>query len=108
MALKTIARIIRNNLRATDPVGRYGGEEFIVALPAVGKEQAVQISEKIRKSIEDHQFPNEEVQPDKSLTASLGVATFPQDADNKERLIYLADKALYKAKKEGRNKTRLV
>ena len=81
---------------------RYGGEEFIILLPAIDKNKAIELAEKIRISIEN------EIKLDQikeTITASFGVASFPTDTNDINNIITLADTALYKAKNSGRNKT---
>ncbi|HGY56911.1 MAG TPA: diguanylate cyclase [Caldithrix abyssi] len=103
--LKTIAAILKENIRTTDTVARYGGEEFTVILPHLTKEEAAQIAEKLRKKIEGFNFDLEKPSSQRCpITVSIGVAALPEDADNSRELLMLADKALYKAKKSGRNK----
>jgi diguanylate cyclase (GGDEF)-like protein len=103
--LQKISEILKESSRKTDFVCRYGGEEFAIILPDTAKSQAHLVSEKLRLRIEEYPFEKEEVQPNKNLTLSSGVATFPQDATNKEELISRADSALYEAKKAGRNRS---
>jgi diguanylate cyclase (GGDEF)-like protein len=102
-ALKRIATLIRNNTRAGDVACRYGGEEFVVILPDTGKQQALQVAERIRKMVEKEIFPGEEVLPSQKLTVSIGVATFPEDGEGKDELIKKADDTMYEAKLRGRN-----
>lgn len=83
-------------------VARYGGEEFAVLLPHCSKHKALQLAEKFRKKIESQELL---LRREKThMTVSIGVAAFPQDGQMKEDIIYKADKALYKAKQEGRNR----
>jgi diguanylate cyclase (GGDEF)-like protein len=83
-------------------VSRYGGEEFSVLLPRCTKAKAVQLAEAVRKKIaEQTLFLRREKM---HITVSIGVASFPQDGQIKEDIIYKADKALYQAKQEGRNR----
>jgi diguanylate cyclase (GGDEF)-like protein len=92
------------NLREIDIAARYGGDEFVIILPQTPKKEAVSIAERIRKKVEKFPFENEAILPGKKLTISLGVATFPEDAEDKDKLINLADKVLYQVKQSGRNK----
>ncbi len=102
-ALKRIATIIRENIRIGDVAARYGGEEFTLILYDAGKDDAKKVAERIRKMLEEEVFTGEESLPQKILTISGGVATFPYDAENKDILIKKADDALYEAKLRGKN-----
>jgi len=97
-----IARIIRDNIREIDSVGRYGGEEFCVVLPDTDKEGARYVAERIRESVEKTSIKAYDTRV--KATISIGVATFPDDAKKSSELIDKADWALYRAKKLGRNK----
>ncbi|MEM4230827.1 MAG: GGDEF domain-containing protein [Candidatus Pacearchaeota archaeon] len=100
--LKTIAKILKENTREMDFVGRYGGEEFIIIFPETEHEEAVKVAERIRKNIENTKFPGGETQPKGKITISIGLITFHKDfIENK--MIEEADKLLYKAKASGRN-----
>ncbi len=103
-ALIKMARLMKSICRETDKPARFGGEEFAVLLPKTGKEEAVIFAERIRKAIEEAVFVNQEKQPGGNFTASLGVATYPEDCTDAETLVNAADKALYKAKEKGRNR----
>ena len=103
-ALTIIARLIRAEVRDIDIVARYGGEEFIVVLTETDKAGAWKVAERIRKKVADHKFPHAQVQPDKRLTVSLGVACFPDDGDDAKDVVERADESLYQAKKLGRNR----
>jgi two-component system cell cycle response regulator len=101
--LKEVARVLKDNLRHVDALGRYGGEEFIAILPHTVREEALQTAERLRKGIDDHVFRV----GDRELrtTISVGVACFPSDTvDSPNGLVREADKALYKAKQAGRNR----
>ncbi|MBU1043130.1 MAG: sensor domain-containing diguanylate cyclase [Candidatus Omnitrophica bacterium] len=102
--LQEISDIIKESCREVDLVARYGGEEFAVILPETFKEKAYSSAERIRKLTAAHPCHYKEGQPSKRITISIGVASFPQDASNKEDLIAFADKALYVAKETGRNR----
>jgi diguanylate cyclase (GGDEF)-like protein len=101
-----IAEILRKSIRKTDLVARYGGEEFVILLPDTGKEKAQEGAERIRAVIESHPFPGGESQPGGKLTLSMGLCSFPEDGREAGALIRAADRALYRAKEEGRNTVR--
>ncbi|HTP65716.1 MAG TPA: diguanylate cyclase [Geobacteraceae bacterium] len=104
--LKQVADIFRKQIRNSDIAARYGGEEFVVVMPETGNELAVHVGEKLRRAFADYPFPQEDTQPGGRLTISIGIATFPQDAASARELIEMADKALYRAKGEGKNRVR--
>jgi len=104
--LKEVAKSIQETLkRPADMVVRYGGEEFVVILPETDNGGAVMIAEQIRKNVEMLKITHNYSAVSSSVTISLGIATrIPQTKDNKNYLINMADKALYKAKNAGRNR----
>jgi diguanylate cyclase (GGDEF)-like protein len=103
--LRDLARLLREGVREVDAVGRYGGEEFVLLLPETGYDEAVLTAERLRQRVEHHAFPAGERAI--RVTVSLGVASFPAGpADSAATLIREADRALYRAKQEGRNRTR--
>ena len=107
--LRQTAVLIARDVRESDIVGRYGGEEFAVALPETGQEQAVLVGEKLRLALEAHEFRSEDQpgvgHPPVRLTISVGVASLPVADDQDEyELIGRADQALYEAKRSGRNR----
>lgn len=89
--------------RVPDLVARYGGEEFMVILQQTEKKDAMSIAERIRQLIASTSFNGGENQPGGRLTISLGVASYPLDAQDSDGLINAADEALYQAKRSGRN-----
>jgi len=103
--LKNIAKIIERTLkRITDKVARLGGEEFVVLLPETDTKGAQLIAEEIRKNIEDLKIVNEEVETYEFVTVSIGISSIiPTKFIDKNEFIDQADKALYTAKKNGRN-----
>ena len=101
--LKTIARVLKKSLRPGDLAGRYGGEEFLVAMPQTDRDGAIAVARRIREAIEAYPFPHGEKQPLGKLTISGGVAAFPADGTQGGDLIRGADQALYEAKRGGRN-----
>lgn len=104
-ALKITADIIKDSLRDMDIVARYGGEEFCAVLPGTSKSEAMIVAERIRIEIESKRFPGESDIPLRRLTASLGVASFPEDGRTFNDLVHASDVALYEAKARGRNRT---
>jgi len=103
-ALQKTAEIMKAMVRDMDIVIRYGGEEFFIILPDTAKSEAIVAAERIRREIEKETFPCEENLPLGRLTASFGIASFPEDGDTFTTLIHSADMAMYKAKAEGRNR----
>ena len=104
VVLKRVSAIIKEKIRQIDIAARYGGEEFIVLLPEADSVEAMAVSERIRKAIENEVFMNGEV-PVKS-TISLGVAQFDKNRDMaSENIIKRADQALYHSKHSGRNRS---
>lgn len=95
--------LIATNLRVIDYVGRWGGEEFVVIAPGMEPAQAFQMAERIRVMAEQYRFAGAK---EVHLTCSLGVAAYPQDATERKSLIMSADRAMYTAKRLGRNQTR--
>lgn len=105
--LLEVATIITESIPESGVACRYGGEEFTVILPNADTEEAMIIAEKIRTAIAECKFEGVEHMPDKCITASIGVSTFPEMADSRGELIMLADQALYKSKANNRNKVQL-
>ncbi|MBF0286719.1 MAG: diguanylate cyclase [SAR324 cluster bacterium] len=105
VVLAGVAGIFAKTVRKGDLAARFGGEEFVMILPDCQKTNAVQVAEKLRKAIENEEFPYQDQQPTGNLTVTLGVATFPQDADNIDTLLKKADECLYIGKESGRNIT---
>jgi len=99
-----MATLLKSSLRPGDLCCRYGGEEFILAMPEADGPEAMEIAERIRRVIEDHSFPHQEQQPNGNLTISGGVAVFPKDSTGATELTRHADEALYQAKRGGRNR----
>jgi two-component system cell cycle response regulator len=104
LVLKTIAELLRNNIRKIDVAARYGGEEFALILVQTDKQAAAFVANKIKNLIERQKFDYEETQPNGKLTISMGVATFPDDALTPDDMVKMADQRLYRAKKAGRNR----
>jgi len=103
--LKDIVNLLKGNTREVDLVGRFGGEEFCVILPETGQGEAQLVAERIRYIIEKHKFKAYDELTD--VTVSIGMASYPDDAKSMDALIENSDKALYRAKNEGRNRVSL-
>jgi diguanylate cyclase (GGDEF)-like protein len=102
--LREVANRLQGSIRAYDAVGRYGGEEFLVILPKCDPDQTIIAAERMRESIRASEIVIGE--RSLSVTASFGVTSLPGGiATGPERLIKLADEALYQAKAQGRNRT---
>jgi diguanylate cyclase (GGDEF)-like protein len=93
--------LVRAGVRETDIPARYGGDEFVVILPQTDAESARILAEKLRRLVEGHTFLQEEG-INARLGVSLGLATYPVEANTKEGLIRLADKRMYEDKESRR------
>lgn len=101
--LKKFAHLLKATARGIDKIGRYGGEEFLIVLPGTGLEAALTFAERVRKAIESHTFSYDG--GTLNCTASIGVSSWPhQPLHGQDALVNAADKALYAAKKLGRNR----
>lgn len=100
--LKSVAQVLKRELREVDFVGRWGGEEFIVLCPTTSSIGAANVAEKLRAAMESHDFPVV-----KRKTASFGVAEVAGD-ETLEQAVTRADAALYRAKENGRNRVELA
>jgi two-component system cell cycle response regulator len=107
-ALKIIAQKLKVNIRKTDILSRYGGDEFVLILPELSKIQARSLAQKLVKLIKSTKLPAKRETARIELTISLGIASFPEDGKNEDTLLKKADEALYHAKESGRNQVCLV
>lgn len=104
--LRQVGQVLLRNTRGIDLVCRFGNKQFVLLLPKTDKAGAVITAEKLRQSILNENFPGEEQsQPGGKLTLSFGVTQFPADSENIYELLTLADRCLYFAKQQGRNRT---
>ena len=101
VALKMVADVIKDTLRGADVAARFGGEEFAILLPQTVDEEAAAIAERVRRNIEATEFPHREV------TVSIGIASCSSELCSTTGLVDAADKALYDAKRLGRNGVRM-
>lgn len=99
--LTVVAKVVQHQLRGYDVFARYGGEEFVIALPETPVAAAIQVAERCREAVEQVRFPYMR----HGITASFGVASWPTpDIDEPKELLAAADRELYRAKAEGRNR----
>ncbi|HEY9788563.1 MAG TPA: diguanylate cyclase [Candidatus Obscuribacterales bacterium] len=99
--LRSVAKLIRGDCRDVDIPVRYGGEEFLLVLPEVNTEGAAVVAERLRRTLMQEVITHDEIEI--RVTASIGIASFPDDAQTQQTLLDLADKALYLSKRMGRN-----
>ena len=100
-ALQIVGICLKDTLRGADVAARYGGEEFSILLPQTTSEKALKIAKRIREKVESTQFPNRQV------TISIGAASLSLNLNSARKLISASDKALYEAKKRGRNNVQI-
>ncbi|MBI5675169.1 MAG: diguanylate cyclase [Nitrospirae bacterium] len=101
LVLIEIGNILKKSIRDVDTIARWGGEEFIVMLPHTDKGQSLLAAQRMLEKVSVHEF---EQFPDKRLTVSIGLSCSSPSVNTKEQLVEEADKALYEAKKNGRNR----
>jgi diguanylate cyclase (GGDEF)-like protein len=101
--LRDVAALLMRDMREVDTVARYGGEEFVIILPETKGPGAMQVANRIRRSVEQAKFFAGSPRVVEHLTISIGIGIFDTDAQFKRELIEAADSALYTAKSSGRN-----
>ena len=101
LVLQQTTRAMHSALRTGDIVGRFGGEEFVVLLPGADLNQAMGAAERCRAAVQKMKIPNA---PYVSVTASVGVAAFPEHGEALDELLKASDDAMYNAKANGRNR----
>jgi diguanylate cyclase (GGDEF)-like protein len=99
-ALAAVGAILRGEVRASDFAARFGGEEFTILLPDTDRDGAAVVAEKVLRALRALTIPGVE----RKITASIGVAAFPADAATGDHLLRVADRALYAAKRGGRDR----
>jgi diguanylate cyclase (GGDEF)-like protein len=102
--LRGIAVALQRNVRKVDMVARYGGDEFVVVLPRIAREEAIEVAEKLRRAVAATPLPAPAGAGPVRVTVSVGVAGFGHEATDVAALIEKADAALYEAKRAGRNR----
>ncbi len=98
--LRTVANILKQQLRKMDMVCRYGGDEFAILVPETTGDNALRVAEKLRRHVETHPFPG----VPRPVTISCGVADYPTHGITRDEVVAAADSALYSAKQAGRNR----
>lgn len=107
MILREVGKLMKDRIRASDILARYGGEEFAIILPKTTAKEGFKLAENLRDTIENKVF----VSPDDvkfKITVSIGVSELGEHAHNKTDLIAAADRGLYNAKREGKNRTEIA
>ncbi|GAA1113887.1 GGDEF domain-containing protein [Kribbella jejuensis] len=116
-ALRAVATILRSAIRVKDVIGRFGGEEFVIALPDTGIDEATVTADRLRNAVGSSPLAamcagvldDPDLDPDTfHLTVSIGVAVYPNDGASVDDLLLRADRAMYAAKAAGRNRVRLA
>jgi diguanylate cyclase (GGDEF)-like protein len=105
MSLASFASVVSKTLRSADSFGRWGGEEFLAILPEADDDEALRTAERIRHAVAEH--PIASIGADR-LTCSIGVAVWPEHADDPSALIAAADRAMYTAKTLGRDRCEIA
>jgi diguanylate cyclase (GGDEF)-like protein len=100
--LSEVGELIRNRIRSVDIATRYGGDEFVIILPQTSKNQAIQVARRFRLALNEAIFLEEEGLSVR-MTASFGVASYPQDASTRDDMLRLADEAMYRVKQTTRD-----
>lgn len=100
-ALKIVAQVLRETLRSADVAARYGGEEFSILLPQTTTAEAETIADRLREKVAETKFPNRQV------TISVGIAGCCLELNSTQEMIVAADRALYEAKRRGRNNVQI-
>ncbi len=103
--LQILAGLMMKNVRESDTLARWGGEEFIVIAPETSEEAGGVLAEKIRKAVAEHAFPHADKQPLGMVSLSIGMSSRSEQTENAEKLLRFADDAVYAAKDSGRNRT---
>ncbi len=106
--IRQIGYMLKKFIRTIDVVARYGGDEFCIIMPESDKDTCMKFVERLHNKIVNSSFKLEEENKSISCTISMGVAVYPDHADNSKKLIYAADMALLRAKESGRNKALLA
>jgi diguanylate cyclase (GGDEF)-like protein len=105
LAIQITAHCLKATLRSADVASRYGGEEFCILLPQTSIAEAVVIADRVRQRVATTHYPHGKLQPLARVTVSIGVSTYSSMVNTAETIIAAADRALYKAKHLGKDRT---
>lgn len=100
--LKSVSKNLADRLRTTDILGRYGGEEFLILLPETDLSGASKLAQNLISKVSE--IPTEQLAPHLHITISIGVSSYPEQVQDAEALVTIADQHLYEAKNQGRNR----
>jgi diguanylate cyclase (GGDEF)-like protein len=100
--LVEVARVLRSCVRDEDVLVRYGGDEYVMVLVGIDSGGGLKVAERIRRAIEDHRFLSREGARVR-VTASIGLASYPEHARSQAEILDLADRAMYRGKRTTRN-----
>ena len=103
--LVRFSRLLHESLRAIDVLARIGGDEFAIIMPQTDKDEAYFVAERTRNTVRQKMDRTWKQCPTEKMTVSIGISTFPSDGTEVKRLISCADKALYRAKMHGKDRT---
>lgn len=104
VSLQKLASVMRNAMREGDRIYRYGGEEFVAVLTGTSGQDAIAAAERLRTAVETTPLTGDQLEPVSPITVSIGLAFLPAHGSDINDLIDMADKALYRAKQNGRNR----
>lgn len=102
--LTELSRLLKQTIRSTDTIGRYGGEEFIIIFPETKPNEVNELGKRLVRAVDEYNFHLQEKQPHNNLTISLGMFTAIDGSVSADDMIKEADKSLYEAKRQGRNR----
>jgi len=102
LVLVKVASLLTTQIRGCDFVARYGGDEFTVILPEISEKEALAVCRRIMKSLENYEFLSFEQNKIGTLSVTIGIASFPKNANDSKDLIEKADRAMYAGKKAGK------
>ncbi len=103
-ALEITAHCLTSTVRKIDVAARYGGEEFSILMPQTSLQEASVIADRIRRAVAGTAYPKGEKQSLGAVTVSIGLSTFSSVLDSSEKVVRAADRALYHAKRQGKNR----
>lgn len=103
-----LAELIRQTLRETEIIARYGGDEFVVLMTETSFQSAKVAAERVRQMIEENEIPGIDSESAHKMTVSIGIAGYPESAEDPATIVEMADQALEQAKRSGRNRVQAV